>query len=84
MHKTILSITTIQGIGAQEMAMRDIMGSMEELANMINIQSSTSTCEILSIEPPHTPGYPSSDHPQGPYKRHTVSAKSRILPFPKK
>lgn len=84
MYEILTPNATVQGTRTQEMRMRDIMGGMEELASMINIRSNTGTCEILSIEPPHIPGYPSADYPQSPDKRRTVHAKSRILPFPKK
>lgn len=76
--------TLINRVDPREMGMRDILGSMEELTNMIGIKASSYPCEILSIEPPAVFEYNSCHHRQDPYKKHAIAAKSQILPFKKK
>jgi len=84
MKKTLATNTVIYGTKPQEMDMRDIMGSMEELASMIGIRASTYTCEILAIEPPYISGHQHCYNAGNPHKRHLKSAKSQVLPFQKK
>ena len=82
MEKILATKTVLSETRSLEFAVRDIMDSMEELANMIGIRASSYSCEILSIEPAVTkcrPGQNSGDM----NKTHLNPSRSQVLPFKK-
>ena len=83
MEKTLIVNTFINDAKSREMDIRDIMGSMEELASMIGIRSSSYNCKILSIEPPGVSAHNPGIHPEGPHKKHLQPTTAQVLPFKK-
>jgi len=84
MENTLTAKTFINDFTSLELEMRDILCSMEELANMIGISSSSYYCEILSIEPPCATAHNPGNHAEHPCTKHIIPAKAQVLPFNKK
>jgi len=81
MENTLIGNTFINAAKSREMDMRDVMGSMEELASMIGIRSSSYNCEILSIEPPGASAHNPCIHREDYHKKHIQPARAQVLPF---
>jgi hypothetical protein len=74
--------TIIYGSKNQEMDMREILGGMEELANMICIRASHQ-CEIISIEPPSGNAREWRIPPQNFRKKDSYPCKAQVINFRK-